>query len=230
MKTKWAEMSTADVQRRIEESQSFTNRHLNLLDVMIQSYTGIAYDTENRLSDPEKHAFAWVSWILDQTTHSNPKAMVDAMSGGVGQTVAEAGETAMNEWLEQTNWRAVAQKAALDAQFAHGILVTTLVENPNLQVAQLPKDFREARAKKGLGEAVIPQQRRISQKHFGLQRSAENWDESEFMWHKEEWTVDRLRRLVKESPGDGWLESAIASYEGIDDPLNKESLNRNAEK
>lgn len=185
-------LDAGNLRREIQASEAQRNAKISSFADMIRKYEGPGRhgDMANDYA-PENHYFEWVSLVLSELLATNPKVTISTSRPTVAAVDALAIESALNRWIEDTNYVRYLQRIGMAWSFVYGVGLTT--------VEQYGGDFDDPRQK--------PRVIYLDPEQFGLDPLARSWEESRFMFHRcAERKVDLLARAKVQ---DGWDMEAL---------------------
>lgn len=161
---------------------------------------------DDRWFDPENHSYEFASFIVPQLVNGNPAFHLRSRrtsSVEEEQDEAKALEYALNQWVQDVDYRTTMDALALDPLFAFGAALVT------------PKRNRAAYQRSSAHENW-PEVQRISPRNFFRDPAALRLEECRYLGHR--WVMDAadLRAMAEAADEDaGWDLEVVKGLEGI---------------
>lgn len=161
-------------------------------------------DTTDQHADPENHAYEFASYVVPQLVAGNPEFRLQSRRTDPEDEAhdeVKALEYALNQWVQDTDFRTTMDEMALDPLFAFGVALVSPTRN-------------KATYRQSLAQAEWPEVQRISPRNFLRDPAALSYEEARYLGHRYVMDVRDLKALAKSDPDAGWDEEAIAGIEG----------------
>lgn len=189
------DLSPAKMLDEIRASKTFLEGFLKNWDEDMSRYHGPGYrqDQKTDLTDPENHAFEWVSLVVPQLVFGSPRVKVGTSRVGTQRDVARAMQFGLNRWAKDSKLNKVNEKLAVD----FGMKWAVAIVMPGYEEGV--SEFDDARN--------WPTVKRISPRRYVWDHLATSMEESRFRGHV---TIRDKDDLLREAKSDKtW------NYEGI---------------
>jgi hypothetical protein len=70
------DVTPANLRREVQAAEDFRDEHIKMLEGMVESYTGLAYDAQDESNAPENHAYEYISLTMPRVIYDNPRVKV----------------------------------------------------------------------------------------------------------------------------------------------------------
>jgi len=204
-------LSAANMLDEIRASKDFLDYFLKDWTEDMGRYHGPGYrkDYKTDLTDPENHAFEWVSLIVPQLVFGNPRVKVSTSRIGAQRHVAKAMQFALNRWCRDTNMRKVNEKLGVDYGMKWAVAITMPGYTEGFSEREDPRNW--------------PTVRRISPRRYIWDHLATEMEEVRFQGHV---TIRDKDDVLREAKSDKTWDMkglrAITEGYGINEFRNEE--------
>ena len=156
--------------------------------------------------DPENHAYEFATYMVSQMVAGNPEYALKSRRtdpDDVSHDEVHALQYAVNQWVQDADFRTTMDALALDPLFAFGAaLVTPKKNRSTYQQSHTPEEW--------------PDVTRISPRNFFRDPAALRFEEVRYLGHR--WVMDEvdLSKMVEDAPEDeGWNVDAVEGIAGL---------------
>jgi hypothetical protein len=157
----------------VRAAEKFRDEHLKSIRQRVARYHGPGYkgveiDGVNN-TDPENHAFEWISSVVPRMAYDNPKFNFVSKRPGNAGIVVDALRRGCNRWARDVNFKRDCEVLAVDYAFAWFAAIVTLEARPGMHQDEDP--------------VMWPQVYRLGFKEFFLDPRAKQPEDSRYMGH-----------------------------------------------
>lgn len=178
----------------IRAAEQYRDQFLADWDEVLEGYHGPGYRPDagplHARSDPENHAFEWLSLMIPQVTASKPRVRVKTSRMGPARLGAKAQTFAINRWIKQAAMKETAELLATDYGLKYCI------------------GYVAPRPQPGMGDLTAPSRwpsfRRISPRRYLQDPLAIEHEEQRWRAHLVIRDKEDLLEEAKANPSRGW--------------------------
>jgi hypothetical protein len=197
----------AHLWEEIRASEDRRDQRLESLQDQIERYHGAWYKgdgpSEAETTDPENHAYEWLSSFIPQVLHDRPRVNVTSRRPGTQREVARALQAGINRWIVDSNFKDTLEELAYDYMFRWAVAKVSIGPAPGSYEIDDP--------------LLMPSVLRLSPYEFGWDAMATHPKRARLFWHR--WSIDKddLISLAEEDEKlddddperQGWNSTAI---------------------